>query len=415
MTPTLLDYRIALTARGDASDAAARRAATQAAQRLRTTIYGDCSRQTLERRLDPARNADDESMLWFWFNHFNVYWKKGLVGAALPSYLDEALRPHLHGRFRDVLLAATTHPAMLSYLDNVRNVDGRLNENLARELLELHTLGVDGGYTQTDVQETARLLTGFGLRPVHRSGPRAPTDRRAVERGEFLFEPGHHDFGAKTILGQRIEGKGYAEIEVLADMLALHPATARHLARQVCLYRLGDAVPPGVEAAAAQAYLDSGGKLDALVGATVAASRATGAAAAGSFKDPMRWLIGGVALLADGRPVTDATPLARWLGVLGQPLFGRTTPDGYSMRGADWVSAGQLTQRFELAQDIVASLPRLLGPSAGTVDLQAVAASAGVRALQATLGPKSRASIDAASVPAERLALLLASPEFMYA
>jgi hypothetical protein len=122
MTPTLAGYRSASAAIRSAPEGPARDALRQAAQRVRRTIYEDCAGQTLARRLDPARNADDESMLWSWFNHFNVYWLKDLVGAALPSYLDDAIRPHLHGRFRDLLLAVITHPAMLVYLDNFRNI-----------------------------------------------------------------------------------------------------------------------------------------------------------------------------------------------------------------------------------------------------------------------------------------------------
>lgn len=416
MTPTLSDYRNAVAAVGIASDAASRRIAVKAATRLRRTIYEDCAKQTLARRLDPSRDAARESMVWFWFNHFNVYWQKNLVGAALPSYVDEAIRPNVYGRFRDLLLAATTHPAMLTYLDNVRNVDGRINENLARELLELHTLGVDGGYTQADVQETARLLTGFGLRPVGKKiglPPRAGTPQH--ERGEFLFDPRRHDFGAKLVLGKRIEGQGYAEIEVLVDMLATHPSTARHLARRLCMYRLGDAVPAAVERVVATAYLGSGGRLDTMTAAIDTAREGNAAPAGRTFKDPMKWLLDAMVLLAGHRPVADVALVQRWLGLLGQPLFGRATPDGYSLRGTDWVSAGQLAQRFELAQEIVAMLPRLLGTSAGSVQWVAVLESPGVRALESRLGRTSRVNVEAADSPADRLALLLASPEFMYA
>jgi uncharacterized protein (DUF1800 family) len=351
-------------------------------------------------------------MLWFWFNHFNVYWRKDLVGAALPSYLDGAIRPRLHGRFRDLLLAAITHPAMLVYLDNSRNIKDRLNENLARELLELHTLGVDGGYTQDDVQQTARVLTGFGLRPLKPVRWPRRMAAQVREDGEFLFDPRRHDFGPKMVLGQRIEGQGYPEIEALADMLAQHPATARHLARRLCLYRLGDAVPAGAEDAVASAYLQSGGRLDATIAAVNAARNGGTVPMGRTFKDPMKWLLGGVGMLADGHAVTDAAPLLRWLRLLGQPMFDRSTPDGYSLRGADWVSAGQLAQRFELARGIVAAVPRLVGTD---LNLDVIWNSQGVRVLEDGLGDASWASIQGSESAAERLALLLASPEFMYA
>lgn len=411
MTPTLADYRTAQAATQSTPEGPARVAARQAAQRLRRTIYEDCARQTLTRRLDPARNADDEAMLWFWFNHFNVYWRKDLVGAALPSYLDGAIRPHLHGRFRDLLLVTLTHPAMLVYLDNSRNFKNRLNENLAREVLELHTLGVEGGYTQNDVQETARILTGFGLRPLKPVRWPKRIASQVREDGEFLFDPRRHDFGKKKVLGQSIDGQGYPEIETLADMLAQHPATAHHLARKLCLYRLGDFVPKAVEEAVARAYLESGGRLDPTI-AAINAARDGGTVPTGrTFKDPMKWLLGGVLLLADGHAVTDAVPLVRWLRLLGQPLFDRTTPDGYSLRGSEWLSAGQLAQRFELARAIVGALPRLLGTEP---DLDVIWKGPGVRAIEGRLSDASWASIEGSESAAERLALVLASPEFMY-
>ena len=411
MTPTLADYRTANAAVRNAPGGPARDDAKMAAQRLRRGIYQDCARQTLARRLDPARNADDEAMLWFWFNHFNVYWVKDLVGAALPSYLDDAIRPHLHGRFRDLLLAVITHPAMLVYLDNSRNVKGRVNENLARELLELHTLGVDGGYTQVDVQQTARLLTGFGLRPLNpvQWPPRIAAQVRSHE--EFLFDPRHHDFSKKTVLGRQIKGQGYPEVETLVDMLAQHPATGRHLARRLCLYRLGDVVSPNVEDAVAAAYLESGGRLDTTIAAVDAARNKAAIPRGRTFKDPMKWLLGGVMLLADGQAVVDPDPLLNWLRMLGQPLFNRSTPDGYSLRGADWLSAGQLAQRFELARGIVAALPRLVGTE---VDLDVILQSRGIRAILDDLGDASWATVEATDAAAERLALMLASPEFMY-
>ena len=143
----------------------ARRQEKLSASRRRLEIVRAYTEMSLERSLRTGPD-DRELLAWFWFNHFNVFWRKGLVGAALPSYVDEAIRPNILGKFRDLLLATMLHPAMLVYLDNERNIANKINENYARELLELHTLGVDGGYAQADVQEVARLLTGFGLRPL---------------------------------------------------------------------------------------------------------------------------------------------------------------------------------------------------------------------------------------------------------
>lgn len=409
MTSGLVEYRRSVAAAAAARGEPARRAAILESQRLRRTIYESSAQQMLVRRLDPKQDADSGSQLWFWFNHFNVFWQKGLVGAALPEYLDEALQPHLDGRFRDLLLGVVTHPAMLFYLDNVSNAEGRINENLARELLELHTLGVDGGYTQADVRATALVLTGFGLRPLRPVEWPAREETLKRERGEFLFDPRRHDFSRKRILDQAVDGSGYDEIESLVDLLALQPATARHLARRLCRYHLGDGVPEAVWQGVAAAYLDSGGRLD-VTQAAIAAARAD-VPPGTSFKDPMHWLLDGVALLAAGQPLADARPLLRWLALLGQPLFGRSTPDGYSLDGQDWISSGQLAQRLELAQEIVAARTRLFAAPASP---DAVLSSAPALRLADSLGSASRAAFDVADTPQDRLAMLLASPEFMY-
>jgi uncharacterized protein (DUF1800 family) len=353
---------------------------------------------------------DRELLAWFWFNHFNVFWRKGLVGVALPSYVDEAIRPNILGKFRDLLLATMMHPAMLVYLDNERNIANRINENYARELLELHTLGVDGGYTQADVQEVARLLTGFGLRPL-RPVKWSPKQQGLVkERGEFLFNPKDHDFGTKRVLGQTIEGSGYAEAETLADLLVAHPATARHIAGKLCQFLVGDDPPREIADRAVQTFASTQGDIARTV-AVIADGNSAAAAATRSFKDPYRWVMSSVRLLAGGRVVDDVRPVERWLKALGEPLYGCTTPDGYSLYGKDWLSAGQLTQRFETAREMVDALPRLLGQP---TRLEDVVGSEGAKELLARLGGTSSVAVSAATGPRERLALLISSPEFMY-
>ncbi|MEW6133729.1 MAG: DUF1800 domain-containing protein [Pseudomonadota bacterium] len=383
--------------------------ARRALFRARRQVVAAFSQATLRRALN-ERDDIDEPLVWFWFNHFNVFWLKDLVGAALPDYVDGVIRPRMTGRFRDLLLGVMTHPAMLVYLDNSRNVAGRINENYARELLELHTLGVNGGYTQADVQEVARVLTGFGLRPLQ---PVRWTEKQAAqmrEQGEFLFDPRRHDFGDKRVLGRTIAGAGYAELETLADMLSRQPATARHLCGKLCLFLVGEDAPRDMVEQAAKVYMDTDGDLAKVV-ADIRRQAGRLAVRPRTFKDPYRWVITSVSLLAASRPVDNTQPVERWLVALGEPLFGRSTPDGYSLRGSDWVGAGQLTQRFELARELVATAPRLLD---GPLEVDRVLASGPARALQASLGPASRAALDKAEAGEDKLALLISSPEFMY-
>ncbi|MFZ2726767.1 MAG: DUF1800 domain-containing protein [Methylococcaceae bacterium] len=354
-------------------------------------------------------NAHTEGLVWFWFNHFNVFWRKGLVGAALPDYVNTAIRPFIQGRFRDLLMATLTHPAMIVYLDNVRNFAGHINENYARELLELHTLGVDSGYTQTDVKEVARVLTGVGLRPLN--NPKiAPRFLPLVkEKGEFRFSPQKHDFGIKHVLGQDIQGQGFAEIELLVDRLSKHPATAKHIATQLSVFLLGDSPPVDTIAKASKVFIDSEGDL-AKTTATILANPLP-ANAPRSFKDPYRYVLSAVRLLSTGMPLTQTRPLVRWLNALGEPLFSCHTPNGYSLYGHDWLNAGQLTQRFELAREMVNTVPYL---TTEKVFADKVLAQASTQQLISSLSSTSREALAKAGDAKERLALLLASPEFMY-
>jgi len=362
------------------------------------------------RRAFNSTDAETEQLAWFWFNHFNVFWQKGLVGAALPDYVDRAIRPHVDGSFRELLLSVLSHPAMLVYLDNVSNAAGRGNENLARELLELHTLGVDGGYSQNDVREVARILTGLGLKPLT-PGKRNPEEHPlARANGEFLFNPYRHEGGAKHVLGQTIEGSGFTEIEALADLLVAHPATARHIAGKLSLFLHGNAVTGQQQAHAANVFAMTQGDLRK----TVAAIHETvgNPAHRTNFKDPYRYVITAVDLLRDGHAVHNATPIASWLSALGQPLYGCRTPNGYSLNGQDWLSAGQLAQRFELAQTMTRQLGTLT--EMPPPDEESIWASPATQASLARLQAQSRRIVQESGQAGERLALLLSSPEFMY-
>src|SRR3954463_11185006 len=167
-------------------------------------------------------NQLEEHVSWFWLNHFNVFQYKGPLRALVADYEERAIRPHALGRFRDLLGATACHPAMLIYLDNARNSAGRLNENYARELMELHTLGVDGGYSQRDVEALAHILTGWSLE---------------LGNGELSrFYPRRHDFADKVFLGTVVKGRGAAELDQALDLLARHPSTARFVSRKLALF-----------------------------------------------------------------------------------------------------------------------------------------------------------------------------------
>lgn len=236
-----------------------RRLAQEEISRARRDLVQRYSDLTLQRSFN-SRDAETEQLVWFWFNHFNVFWQKGLVGVAVPDYVDSAIRPHVRGGFSATCMSVLTHPAMLVYLDNVSNTAGRGNENLARELLELHTLGVNGGYSQADVREVGRILTGMGLRPLT-PGKKNPEEHPlAKARGEFLFNPLSVE-ADQGVLGQTIESGGFAEVEALADLLATHPATARHISGKLSRYLLGEAGSEAQQAHAAYAFLATQGNL----------------------------------------------------------------------------------------------------------------------------------------------------------
>lgn len=342
---------------------------------------------------------------WFWFNHFNVYAPKGHVGALLPSYLDDVIFKHGEGRFDDLLLAAITHPAMQVYLDNVRNVKGKGNENLARELLELHTLGVEAAYTQADVQSAAKVLTGWGL------------DEKAP--GEAYFAKNKHDEGAARVMGWASATTHQAQLPDLLQWLARQPATAQHLATRCCWWALSDDTPrPEDVAAVKAAFVQSGGQIKALWQAVdaLALRRQQQGQLKQRLKAPMTYVVHVLGVLlndARGNDLDHAHKIAargmRWLRQLGQPLFGRTSPDGYPLRGSDWLSSGQLAQRFALAQEMASMLN---GPAAARA-AEKLAADLAAQPGQMALGKPTLASLGAASNGRQRLALLFACPEFM--
>src|SRR5580692_9599414 len=206
-----------------------KKAAQAAYQQAMTALAHQAATREILRDLYSPDQLE-EQLTWFWLNHFNVHEYKANLRAMVGDYEETAIRPHALGRFRDLLEATLKHPAMLRYLDNADNAAGKINENYAREIMELHTLGVGSGYTQKDVQELARILTGVGIdaNPVD---PKLRPDHAAdlVRDGLFEFNPNRHDYGDKVFLGHTIKGRGFGEVEEALDLIARAPATATHV------------------------------------------------------------------------------------------------------------------------------------------------------------------------------------------
>lgn len=356
-----------------------------------------------------------EKMTWFWMNHFNVFAGKADLRASVGDYEERAIRPHALGRFRDLLGATTRHPAMLRYLDNAQNAAGRINENYARELMELHTLGVGGGYSQQDVQELARVLTGVGvtLRPLQEEPPRMKPALRAhyVRQGLFEFNPQRHDWEPKTLLGTPIRAEGLGEVEEALDRLARHSATARFITRKMAVYLVGDTPPPALLYALARTFERTDGDIAAVLAGLFAAP-AFQASLGQRFRDPVQYVLAGARLVHGERVLTSADPLLGWLQRLAEPLYGRATPDGYPLDSTTWSGSGQMSTRFEAARALGA------GATAAAQGARppppALSQTPYVRQIDATLAPATRAALVQAASPREWNLLFLASPEFMH-
>ncbi|MFM1987326.1 MAG: hypothetical protein RJA99_283 [Pseudomonadota bacterium] len=394
------------------ADDAAKNAARQAYQQSLTRLAREAASRSLLLAVHSPWGLR-ERMTWFWTNHFSVFQGKAELRALVGDYQDRAIRPHALGRFRDLLGAATKHPAMLRYLDNAQNAAGRLNENHARELLELHTLGVDGGYGQADVQELARVMTGVGISYA----PGAPRMRTELQRfhvrdGVFEFNPARHDWGDKRVLGRTIPGVGLDELETVLDDLARHPSTARFVCGKLARFLVGGPPDPALVARLARTFARTDGDVAATV-ADLVATPAFRASLGTRFKDPQTWVVSSVRLAFDARPVVDAAPMLGWLARLGQSPFGRQTPDGWSLDETAWSGSGQLTARFEVARAIVGAGPALYRPAEAAPTAARLDDPFFVRAVTGRLAPATREVLDGAASPAERLAFLLSSPEFM--
>jgi uncharacterized protein (DUF1800 family) len=283
--------------------------------------------------------------------------------------------------------------------------------------LELHTLGVDAGYTQQDVQELARVLTGVGVNVGASPRLRPEWQRLYVREGAFEFNPARHDFGPKVLLGHRIEGRGFAEVESAVALIVAQPACARFISRQLAIYFVADDPPPQLVERMAQTFMHTDGDISAVL-RTLFLARELSASLGGKFKDPMRFVVSSVRFAYDDRPISNTRPLVNWLNGLGEVPFGRPTPDGYPLTELSWASSGQMSRRFEIARSIGAGSAGLFDSEDGS------AAAAGgfsqlsnrlyFEAVEPFLGARTRDALQRANSPQEWNSFLLASPEFNY-
>jgi uncharacterized protein (DUF1800 family) len=343
-----------------------------------------------------------ERLAWFWANHFTVSAEKPVVFALVGSFEREAIRPHVTGRFADMLLAASQHPAMILYLDNHLSVrqgwkprrpppnaafpaPTGLNENLAREILELHTLGVNGGYTQADVTEFARVLTGWTVARARRPG--------------FAFDAARHEPGPRTLLGRTYAEDGVAQGEAVLRDLAAHPATAQHVATKLARHFIADQPPPEAVARIARAFRESGGHLPSVYGALLESPEAWERPLA-KLKTPVEYLVSCLRAIPAARA---AKPQALFFALrgMGQRPFFASSPQGWPDTADAWAGADALWKRIEWAGILAARA------GSGVDPLRLASESYGE-----ALGAATRLAIERAESRQQGLALWLASPEF---
>jgi hypothetical protein len=292
-------------------------------------------------RMIASRRQLNEVLTDFWSNHLNIFAMKD--EAAVLKIVDdrEVVRRHVLGRFRDLLGSSAKSPAMLLYLDNDDNSKRGPNENYARELMELHSLGVDGGYSQQDVMEVARALTGwtFGLN----SSPMP---------GEFFFAPGKHDTGTKVVLGHQILPEGVYEGDRILDILAEHPSTARFIARKLCRRFVADDPPQTIVDSAAATFTSTDGDLRAVV-RTILTSDEFFAASDMKLQRPLDFTVAVLRALGVWPDGSGIDHLSETLVLLGQLPFHHLDPDGYADRADAWVSSDGLLTRWNFVLDVV--------------------------------------------------------------
>lgn len=397
----------------DAQKQAERKALNDKGNKL---AYEAARREILRALYSPAQLQ--EQLTWFWLNHFSVFQYKANDPWLIGDYTERAIQPNALGHFRDLVMATLTHPAMLQYLDNAQNAAGHINENYARELMELHTLGVGSGYTQQDIQELARVLTGVGVNAAGNEPKLKPEWQKLYRRqGAFEFNPARHDFGSKTLLGQRIDGSGFDEVEKAIDVIVSQPACAQFVSRKLAIYFVSDNPPRSLTDHMAKTFQKTHGDI-AQVLETLFKSREFEASLGGKFKDPMHFVISTVRLAYDGKPIVNTHPVVNWLNALGEAPFGRQTPDGYPLTESGWASSGQISRRFEIARNIGGGNGGLFDPEDGTPATTSGFPQLSTRlyfsAVEPFLSASARTALNRAGSQLEWNTFLLASPDFNY-
>lgn len=348
-----------------------------------------------------------ERLVHFWANHFAVSVDKQPVIGVAGAFEFEAIRPHVLGTFTDLLLAVEMHPAMLFYLDQAQSIGPEsrlgqaaarrdrkrgLNENLAREILELHTLGVRSGYGQEDVTELARALTGWTI-----GGQTRIPALRGPQVGVFFFAEAIHQPGERRVLGKRYGPAGQRQGEAILRDLAAHPATARHIATKLARHFGGDVPPPGLIARLEAAFLLSGGDLPTVYRALIEAPEAWSGEA--KFRTPWDWTL--AALRAVGAESLPVRANLSTLNQLGQPTWRPGSPAGWDDTAPSWAGPDALYRRIEVAEQIARRSPPL--------DARTLAG----QLFPGALSEPTRKALANAESPAQALALLLAAPEMM--
>jgi len=346
-----------------------------------------------------ARIGLTERLVWFWSNHFCVSADKGgPVRSMCGAFEREAIRPYVLGKFSDMLVAVETHPAMLFYLDNVRSIGPQsiagmrrgkgLNENLAREILELHTLGVRTVYNQSDVTSFANVITGWTIRPFRQDPERG---------GEFVFNPNMHEPGLQHVAGKAYPNSGFEQGRAVLRDIALHPATANHIATKLARHFVADEPPASLVNRLTGRFIATGGNLKAVTEEMIKAPE-TWLAPQTKLKKPSEWIV--ASLRATGARMPDVRRLVQMQNLLGEPLWRPPAPKGFADDSAAWLDG--ISERLDIAQQ----LARLAPASEAQPDML----------VDTALGPlasnETRQTIRRAESRQQALALLLMVPEF---
>ncbi len=341
-----------------------------------------------------------ERLALFWANHFAVSARIPDVKAIAGSYEREAIRAHLNGHYSAMLLAVEQHPAMLIYLDNIqssgpnsragkKNSRG-LNENLAREILELHTLGVDGGYSQSDIIELAKAITGWSVHGVDA--------KNGAEPGTFAFRANAHEPGGRTIMGQAYaEAKGTAQGEAILQDLARMPQTARHICHRLAAYFVSDTPSQALVAAMAKTFIETDGLLPEVYHTMLTHEDALQTAAP-KFKTPQHFLASTIRLL---NPEPGSKFLRNGLQTMGQAMWSPASPKGWDQDAASWATGSGLKTRTEFAIAVSGTVPARVPP----LELA-------VQALGPRLTDETKTALKRAADIRQATAILLMSPEF---